>query len=134
MKRLGNLIAALATLCIPALAQAGEFDGIYRAQGESGYVVLYQTGTTLVVVDLTPTGTDGTNIVGSWNRTMIGTVIGRRATLQISDHVHVQTSYWDFNTDGSVTVTTPSCTPAAGYTGSDACDMLNQTVTVNKLM
>jgi hypothetical protein len=134
VKRLANLLAALAVLCIPALAHAGEFDGIYQVSGDSGYVVLYQTGTMLIVVDLAPTATDGTNITGTWNRTTVGTIVGRTATMQISDHVHVQTSIWTFNSDGSVTVTTPSCQPATGYTGDDACDMLGRTVTINKLL
>lgn len=134
MKRLGTFLAVLATSCIPTLSQAGDLDGIYRPNGETGYVMIYQTGSTVIAVELEPTGTDGTSIQGNWQSTRVGTLIGRRVTMYVSDHVHTQTSNWDFNTDGSVTVTTPSCTPAAGYAGTDACDMLGITHTLNKLM
>jgi hypothetical protein len=122
------------SLCFPALSQAGELDGIYRVPQETGYILIYQTGATVVAVELEPTSTDGTNIQGSWQSTKIGTLAGRTVTMNTSDHVHTQTSYWAFGTDGSITVTTPTCTPAAGYAGTDACDMLGQTYILNKMM
>lgn len=134
MRKIKCLLLAMAGIALPGAAfSAGQYDGIYQVSGDTGYVMMYQTGNNIIAFDLAATGSDGTSISGNWNRTTIGALNGNVATVNVADHVHTQASSWVFNADGSITVTTSSCKPAPGYTGADACDMLGKVVTVKKL-
>jgi hypothetical protein len=124
-------IFVLALLWSPVVALAGDYDGIWRPEGDTPdmFYFVYQVGGTMIMAVLSQDNSG--KYQGNWGGTAVGSFSGNTATLNLSTASKQGRITISFSSTTAGTITATSCSSTIV---NDPCPPLNVPVPFQRLL